>query len=351
MFSDSMNARRKNMLGMSMVELLVALTIGLFIAGAAYATYFSTRGSFSTRAAVGKMQENIRFAFASFSKDIRMAGYAGCAVLNGSVNSTLNAVGTGYDYNFSQGVIGHQASGSAWTPTLPSELSAITPTPQIGSDILTLRFSATSGYGVQSSMPNTSADLKIDENAPIADGDILAITDCQTADVFQATNVATNNGGGNTWLNVVHNTGGALTPGNATHSFQKSYGPGSSVFRLQSTQYYVAPSAVQPNTNSLWKRTGTAAPEEVALGIDGIDLLFGEDQDGDYVANRYVQAGNVADFNTVVSVRVTLLASTIEDNVAMSPMNYTFKGTNVVPTDNKFHVVFTTTVNLRNRTP
>jgi type IV pilus assembly protein PilW len=122
--------------------------------------------------------------------------------------------------------------------------------------------------------------------------------------------------------------------------------------RMVTASYFVAPSQVSPGNNSLWVRLGSDAPAELAAGVDNLQILYGEDTDNDLTANRYVTADQVADMRNVVSVRISLLMRSLEDNVAQAPQTYAFNDASpVTPTDRRLRVVLTTVVNLRNRTP
>ena len=71
--------------------------------------------------------------------------------------------------------------------------------------------------------------------------------------------------------------------------------------------------------------------------------------DGDGFPNRYFQANDVVDFNTVVAVRIMLLLHSFDDRVTDDPQTYTFNGVTVTPNDRRIRQVFTTTIALRNR--
>ena len=79
----------------------------------------------------------------------------------------------------------------------------------------------------------------------------------------------------------------------------------------------------------------------------GVSSPFGESG----VANSYVPANDVGGNNwgRVVSLRISLLVRTSEDNLVASPQPYSFSGATVTPTDRRLRRVFTTTITLRNR--
>ena len=95
--------------------------------------------------------------------------------------------------------------------------------------------------------------------------------------------------------------------------------------------------------------SSSAGNIEVISDIENLRFWYGEDTDADGQANRYVLAGNVIDFNNVVSIRVSLLAAS-QDRAAATASTYTFAGQNYTPTDKRIRQSYTTTVKLRNRT-
>jgi type IV pilus assembly protein PilW len=58
---------------------------------------------------------------------------------------------------------------------------------------------------------------------------------------------------------------------------------------------------------------GSATAGALADGIDNMQILYGEDTDGDDVPNVFVDADNVTDWHEIKSVRIALLASTADD--------------------------------------
>lgn len=86
-------------------------------------------------------------------------------------------------------------------------------------------------------------------------------------------------------------------------------------------------------------------------GIENMQILYGVDTDSDGTPNYYIPANNVTNLNwpKVVSIRISLLAATLEDNLTIQPVPYTYNGVPTTPTDRKIRRVFNTTIALRNR--
>jgi type IV pilus assembly protein PilW len=92
---------------------------------------------------------------------------------------------------------------------------------------------------------------------------------------------------------------------------------------------------------------------DLVEGIENMQILYGVDTSSDGAPNYYVPANNVTNPNwpKVVSIRISLLAATLDDNLTTQPQPYTYNGTTTTPTDRKIRRVFTSTIALRNRLP
>lgn len=72
-----MTAARRSGAGTTLVELMIALTIGLFLIAGAFQLYLHSRATLRSNESVARLQEQARYAFAVIVPDIRMAGYLG----------------------------------------------------------------------------------------------------------------------------------------------------------------------------------------------------------------------------------------------------------------------------------
>ena len=78
-------ASRRSQTGVSIVELMVALTLGLVAVAGAVSIYLANRQSFSTVEGVARVEEGARFAVDLLARDIREAGNSVCG---GAMTST-----------------------------------------------------------------------------------------------------------------------------------------------------------------------------------------------------------------------------------------------------------------------
>lgn len=96
-------------------------------------------------------------------------------------------------------------------------------------------------------------------------------------------------------------------------------------------------------------------------GIEAMQILYGLDDDNDSAANRYVTATEVAagvvsagtpDWNSIVSVRVALLARSLNTIGLVESRTYQLlDAAAIARNDSKVYRIFTTTIPLRNRIP
>ncbi|SDK80304.1 PilW family protein [Microbulbifer yueqingensis] len=352
----------RNQRGISLVELMVSITVGLILMTGVVQLFLSSRATFTTQQAISRVQETGRLAMEFMSRDIRMAGYMGCMSRNLNFTNTLNN-SNALAYSFDVGIQG-----------LDNYASAVTgyPAARIGTDILVVR--SANGLGVGVTQNNDSSQLFAQDTGTdpngcgagepslsgLCIGDVLVVADCMKARIFQATNLQDTGG---ISINVVHSgnaSGGTFEPGNAISSWggasgdpSEQFGPDSQIIKIQTTSYYVADGT--SGRPSLWQRVGTQDPLELLEGVEDMQLTYGRDTTGDSIPDSYVTAAvlNTAnDWDSVLSVRVELLVSSTDDNVLQEAQAYTFNGTTVNnPGDRRLRQVFNSTVGIRSRLP
>jgi type IV pilus assembly protein PilW len=62
---------------MTLIELMVSLTLGLFLSWGAYSVYFTSKSNYRAAEVTTRLQENARFALESLEPDLRLAGFWG----------------------------------------------------------------------------------------------------------------------------------------------------------------------------------------------------------------------------------------------------------------------------------
>jgi len=339
---------RHRQLGFGLIEIMVALALGMILIGALIQVFSSSRLGYQMEAGMSRLQENGRLAMDLVKFDTRMGGYLGCGSIDQVDPVERNASAITFDP--ANAVRGHQHTGSTWSPALPAALSGLTSPPLAGTDVVTVQKGESCGAYLTGNMTAATANIPIDgsNSCSIAAQDLLLITDCTNGDLFVATGIS-----GTAPQSVTHTTTGGF---NTSNIFTRAYGPEAEVLTFESISYYVAAGA--GGGSSLWRfyqdrATGGNNPQELVEGVENLQLLFGEDTDGDRYAETYVVASSVGDWSAVVSVRMAMLINSVENaGLTLDTATYNLLGVTVDPTDDRLlRKVFRGTVSQRNRLP
>jgi len=331
--------------GISLVEVLVALVISLFLLGGIIQVYLANKTSYAFTNSISRIQENGRFAMDVMARDLRMAGFFGCAVfdpedddIKDTIVNNLNTAGNGYDpdlYDFMEKDLIEGSDNDGLN----------------GSDSITLRGAEPGNLSVQPPYSSTSANIKVSEPHDLSDGDIIMVSNCKGGDILQISDINASNG------TLGHNTGAGIEPGNYNpdnckggnaHCLSQSYGADASVFRFRTVTYSIkvgSPPSVEP---ALW-RSDNGVDEELVEGIEQMQILYGVDTTGDGHPNQYMISTAVTDWYDVMSIRLMLLVRSVADSVVEAPQTLNYNGVTATAADYRLRQVFTTTIALRNR--
>ena len=327
--------RFNKQLGISLVEILVALVISLFLLAGIVQVYTGNKTAFKFTNALAEIQENGRFALDTVSQDLRMTSEWGCIKFDpddtDNVNNTLNgATVPGYDPNF------HDFTGE-------DGITGTNNTGLNGSDVLTIRGGKPGQTNVESPFyPATQRRLTTDAINSIGVGDIVLVARCgandllieEEADILRVT----------ASLPITGNTQRDLT---FSADKIQQYGNDAMVIELQTVNYSIAAGA--SGEPALFRQEFNNPAEELIEGVEDMQILYGVDTDDDQFPNQYMSADAVVDFDDVVSVRIMLLVRSIDDFVTEDPQTYTYNGVTTTPADRRIRQVFSSTIALRNR--
>lgn len=360
--------------GFSLVELMIAVTLGLLLLAGVGHIFLGSKQTYRMQEGMSRVQENGRFALGFLSRDIRMAGYVGCSKNVGTINNTLNGpppsfdpargiqgweytgTGPGATYGLNAGAAPVSTTGGAWLTAGGNVLDDFKALP--GSDIVRIWTSGPDGPATIVNpggiTPGANTTVRVvPPTIPFADDEILLLSDCSSADIVQACTVQSVNGG--TEMQFTLSQG--CNPGNIA-ALTLGTQAGGEVVRLVSYIYYIGKRGdIAANPPALMRRplnydgAVAGAPEELIEGVESMQILYGEDTNGDGSADRQVAANQVADWTRVVSTRAALLVRGEEQtNSTADTATYDLAGTLIDPVDDRRHRrVFATTIQLRNR--
>ena len=389
------NARKAA--GFSLVELMVAMALGLLLTVAMLAVYLSSKTAFSRQQQLSSIQQSVRIAFEYLSGDARMVGHMGCFTGLPTLSTTEfnTSLGAGSVVtNFALGVEGYEwknATANAYplgssapaddsTPgnwetntaanavnTIPVTTIAgagygLTP----GSDVLVIRtvsgrpvrLSANanaaanqSKFNVESSPGGTCSNGTTAKVSGFCANSYGLIASCSRARVFQVSSIVAGTAPAASELTL-----------SASMGSDPQYLPEKTeVFPMQTIAYYVKQSS-SGTTTSLYRRTfdgdhTNGLEQELIEGVENLQVKYGVDTtlpDADGIIDEYRTAQNVTDWSRVVSVRMGLLIrSTAQVEFdAVLPTTGVVNGVTVTypTTGSKYdRRVFTTTVAVRNK--
>ncbi|PFH11997.1 type IV pilus assembly protein PilW [Collimonas sp. PA-H2] len=358
-----MNRANHRCRGFSLVELMVAMAIGLFVSGAVISVYLVQAQMYKSSASQVAIQNAENAIAALVTPVIRSAGFNGCSSVTQSL-SNLNAGGppplgtiatkasllSGYDaagtagsgsaLSIAQDNSANDVSAGDWSPALDSTLTGNVET---GSDVLVLLGAApdTGPIGV-TAIAVGSNTMTLQSAAGLGAGQIGIISDCLKASIFQITAVSANT--------ITHATGsGAMT--NSSAALAVNYAAGSQFVPLQQTAFYVAHGV--GDQSALMRAVysnGAWAAQPLVPGVETMQVLYGIGANG--IVTQYVAAGAVSDWTKVYAIRLGflvqgLLGSGTTSNTASR--QFSVLGTTVtVPADGRLRHVYELSINLRN---
>lgn len=320
--------------GLSLIELMIALVLGLVVAAAAGGVLLANKRVYGSTATLNRIQENTRVAFEIMSRDLREAGgnpCGGAVPIVSQLKSGDNTWWTQYADGL-HGYAGSEAAAGTATGTGTAERVANT-------DAIDLHL-ANSGDIRVTSHTNPSAVLNVTTTGSISDGDILLVCNNSFALVFQSSGIS---GSG---VKIGHNGGSGTN--NCSNEFQhkrncatgasgdagycflvpegSSVNPNcdkhsrspATVVQVQSFRWYIGNN--DRGGRSLYRatlvnETGGEVPTavevvEIAEGVTDMDLRYRSDG-----ATSFVGAASVTDWAAVNAVEVGLTVAGTEGAV------------------------------------
>jgi type IV pilus assembly protein PilW len=369
--------------GLTIIELLVAMTLGVVVMAAAVSMQVSFQQGFKATDNKLAMQTNARFAYEFISKSLREMGSAGCLTAQNYVDRTDSVTdqyrdgieiykrGTSFqiafidpaavraDFRYKRELVGFDDSTIAATPP-PLDWARL---PNPGSDVLVIKgaIGPTYVFDADTLFDSNHASLQINmARYPFIDlrpEQYAVISQCAGAEIFKIT--GTDDDVRNRGI-ISHGIGSdnddnefpvfATGPGGLTFS---SSAP-SELRRMATVSYYIADNTATPPVPTLFRSIdGQAVPDPLVEGVEQMQILYGVDGDADKVPDTYRTAAALdgAAMANVVAVRLTFIMRSRE-RVYKNPVLQTLSipgQADFVITDRFARQVFTTTVTLRNR--
>ncbi len=341
-----MLSKPKNSGGFSIVELIVSIGIGLFIMGGLGSVLLTSRDIFNNEQGSSFIQENARYAVEILKRDLRLAGSGFCTKMDfygegGSVGFASSILESDYkgllDLEINEkNPVNNRIGLESITGFDYSEIGSYPEAFQIeadgsNGDAIIVRYGNPSLIATVSSHVGTKFNVL--GNPGFEQEDILLVVDssCRNAGLFKANTVTSgeiNHDNGNCSERLF-----ATNPGDSCKCQGASssscldigqYSENSSIMPFVSNAYYIAESNLLQNVPALKRRvmsgtssTGTRV-EELAQGVESLELTYGLDTAGDGVVDRIENAATIQsstdyEWSQVVSVRYEMTIRSLEN--------------------------------------
>lgn len=328
--------------GHTLVELMIALVLGLVLVGGVFVVFLGSRMSFNTSDNLSRMQDSARIAFALMSREIREASGTGCGnggrADNGIARrnrSVLNAA---------------QSATPAWWSLMGNgiqgfDASQATPAVAIGtaqgqrrSSTDALHLAGAYGAGLSVELHDSAANqfrLNTSQSG-LAANDVLIACDYRQSTVFTVSSVSGDRVNYAVGAGVRGNCGTALAYDIGTTCPTSSYQYDPLISRL--TRFGASAWYIGNGSNgrpSLYRVFLDGGPEEIAAGVTNMQITYLADG-----STAYVDASAVTDWASVSSVRLTLSFESADAGVSTATAG-----------ERRLSTTTSSTVALRNRMP
>ncbi len=306
--------RRLNSRGFGLVEMMVALALGLLVVGGAMVMFMATRQANGSTDNLSRVAESVRTSHDQLTREVREAGGTPCdaQLLAGNVLNAAQGGSPSWWATWGEPLRGYTGStafpGAAFGSAVAERVN--------GTAAIAVRYGAAlDNVSIAAHDTGTQTFTTNISNHGIAVGDLLLVCNYRQAAIFQTTAVNISNG------TFVHGTGSG-TPGNCSTGLglPTVCSPGSSVYQFSAGSlvgrftvagWYIGNNGRSDSGGRSLYRVTRLGPEEVADGVRDLQMVYLQDGGSDYVA-----AGSVTDWSRVTAVRLDITYEGPEANVA-----------------------------------
>lgn len=351
--------------GMSLVEIMIAMVLGLLVLMAIVQIFVGQRQTFALAEATNQVQETGRIAVEFLSRAGRNTDYWGCLQDASGLESNLNTgSGESVAFDFSRGL------GVYSGPM--DDMDDLNPVAD--SHVLVFRGAAGGNSARVDATAANSGGLKSDSGRDLTryfrTGDLMVVADCGGGEIFQATSVQAHQ--------VRHQPSANVSPGNRNNQLQTEPGAGARMMGVSTQRFFVAENSDGRYSLMIQEITGTSTgggpgagggttaqlgqPREVVSGVRAMRVRLGLDTDGDDAVDAWeeppAQGGDESVLDEAIGLRISLLARSPGGQVTEEPQSYCFPGWRdctesgeglVSAQDRHLYRVYSTSMTIRNR--
>ncbi len=357
--------------GYTLLEVLVAMTLGLVVLGSAITMQISHREAYALTESKLSMQTNAKFAHEFIAASLREMGAVGCrTVKNYYAGSDQNDDSGNYiiafnnpdiafaNFKINEELLGYEnAEGSgSWSPGVSSDFSFGADMLD-GSDAITVRGAIGPTYRVEPddiAADSVQLNLSNVSNVQLRPNQYAVLSRCDVAEVFHITGTEAQINAGS----IFHGAG-ALGDDNEFPTFKQDFANAiestAELRRVAVTTYYIAEN--ENGIPTLFRDVDNVS-DPMVEGVERMQIEYGINTDtatmnvpDEYHDAQWVNNQNV--WGDVVSVRLSFIMRSrnelYEQNLAKT---YSLPGVvtyDYAVNDKYARMVYTATVNLRNR--
>lgn len=332
---------RKSARGLTLVEMMVAMVLGLVVIGGAISLTLANRQSYRTNEGLSQMQESARTAFELLSRDIRQAGVTGCDN-EGRVANVLDASGGTQWWTQWFGLFGHDDDEDTSAVAFGDDRANRAE----GTDAIQMQGIQGAALYIEDHDQLAGTITHYGDDPGLGAGDVMMVCDFDHATIFQ---VSAYNAG----ASQLSHQPSAGTPGNcsrglgfptdctsvigAIYEFPRN----AHLARFFATDWYVGPNG--EGSRSLFRRrvdaNSTQVTEEIVAGVVDMQILYRMDEDDDFLpASDITDSG---DWGAVNAVQFTLAVESADARVSAD----------LDTNQGRLRRTYTQIITLRNRVP
>lgn len=361
-----MNTLRRQ-IGLSLVEILVALAVSLLLLAGVTQIFLGTRQSFRLNENLAQVQESGQFAIEQMSRTIRMAGATGCPNADQVANTVRPTSGSNWWIDLSAGWVRGFDEGDATFSA--RQIGTGFGDRTANSDAIYVLSGTGTDFSISQHV-ETSATIHLARQLSnlgddaIQVGEILIICDSANTAVFQVTNTSTsNNNPPKTTLNHTKSVGNQI-PGNcskglgyptdciSTNGNPYTYHDDAIISKYAPSAYYIGngsngrPALFLVSLTVSAGNASSSNPIELVQNVENLQITYSDN------TGSGISASAIGSWSQVRSLQIELLVSGTDTGVtAQQDASLTFAGATVSNADQRLRQVFTSTVGIRNRLP
>lgn len=264
------NKKRNKEAGISLIEILVSIAVGLFILAGVVQLYATTTQNASMVSGSSVIQENARLLFSRIEADVSKAGYAGCMSFNADTRRIQSIVNQATDPSFD----------ASRFLTGDDDVTVSDKT----FDRFIVRYAGSDGRVRVKTTGSDSFTVATSQSNKFSQGDMVVVGDCSSFGAFRVSNSPADTG-------IVEFQSGTYNSGGFQVNFPDENTLVPSVTYLYSGtgayQYYVATSTAgsaasatcgssSPQYCALFRKSSSdSSADELIEGVDGFEVEYG----------------------------------------------------------------------------